>query len=60
MASDAYINVTDAKRWQREAVLAERAAIVAWLRDQRSWTTRVLDKVADAIEQGAYLEEVET
>lgn len=33
----------------------ERKAIINWLRNDRSWTTRVLDRVADAIESGEHL-----
>ena len=32
----------------------ERADVVAWLRRQK-WTTRVLDRIADAIESGDHL-----
>ena len=32
----------------------ERADVVAWLRQQK-WTTRVLDRIADAIESGDHL-----
>ena len=32
----------------------ERADVVAWLRRQK-WTTRVLDRIADAIESGEHL-----
>ena len=32
----------------------ERADVVAWLRKQK-WTTRVLDRIADAIESGEHL-----
>jgi hypothetical protein len=43
------------KRGLREAALDERAAVVSWLRTQRSgWTTRVLDILADAIEAGEH------
>ena len=34
----------------------ERDLIVGWLRTQRHWTTRVLDKIADQIERGDHLE----
>ena len=34
----------------------ERKAIIKWLRNEKSWTTRVLDRVADAIERGEPLE----
>lgn len=40
-----------------QGATAERASIVNWLRSNRSWTTRVLDRVADAIERGEHLKE---